>query len=103
MVVDEVLKHEVVRVLFHKVFGSGAVDFSDGIKHVFAHVFVSVLLKHFPGKRLFLILNSMYKMTKITPLTSLRAMIIFARHSSIIANFNNLIFNFLLFQLWAAK
>jgi hypothetical protein len=52
-------------------------------------------LENLAGKWLLLVLSCMDEMAEVSSLASLRPMVVLARHSPIISNFDELIFNFL--------
>lgn len=99
MCIDIILQLKVVSIVFFKLVCDLWKELSNSTYHVFPHVFNSVLLKNLTWHLLLFILHSMNEVTKVTSLTPNRSMIVFARHSSIIAHFYLNLLVFLLFFL----
>ena len=97
VVIDKVLEHEVVGILLHEIFCRGGVYFPDCVKHILPHILIPVLLKHLAWKSLLFVLRCMYKVAKVAPLAALRPMVILAWNGPVVADFDDLILNFLFF------
>jgi hypothetical protein len=95
--INKVLKHEVIGILSHEFLCRLRVHLTNGIKHVLSHVFISVLLEYFTRERLLFVLGCVDEVAEVISLATLRPVVIFAGNSPVIANLNQLIFNFLLF------
>ena len=96
-----ILYLKIVCILIFKFIGNFRKNFSNTCYHVFAHIFISILLENKTWHLLLFELNSVNKVTKVSTLAPDRSVIILARHSPIVTYFdlNSFIFLQFLFVL----
>jgi len=96
--IHEVLKHEIVGVCLHHFLEGRRTHLLDGVQHVLAHVLISVLLKHFSGQLLPLVLHCMDEVAVVSSGAPCWPMVVLARHCSVVAR-SDLFVGLLLLQL----
>jgi len=95
MLVDVGLELEEVYVLLLELFGNLWVHFFYGVHHVFAHVFVAILLEDFARELLAFILYSVNKVAEVASGAALRAMVVLARDCPVVSHLDLLLGLFL--------
>ena len=90
-ILNKVLNCILISLNFWKLFSNLRLYFSDGFQLVFSHIVISMLEKYFSWQLLLFIFFDVNEITKISSLTSLRTMVIFARDGFSIVNFYQLV------------
>ena len=92
MSINVILKLKIVYIRSNQLLAILFVNSLYGVQHILSHVFVSVLLEHISGKRLFIVSDYMDEVTKLSSGTSLWSMIIFARNGTVVSYIDQSLF-----------